>query len=241
MIIKTSRIKTIETIVWMTVIVFVGLMIASTARAQISAQPANQFWATPLSTAGSLGLRTIGLADISGLLSFGNVTGSATCAQLPAFTGDITKSAGSCATTQNRAGDTTSATNPTTGNVGEVLSTSVSGTVMNSGTFQNLMSLSVTAGHWICSANYMEIDNASPNLVSSDIGIEISTTSLDTFNQNNVVENPFTSKLGYGNRIAAQPTNYNFTSTTTVYVVVYSEFTNGAINGSGTFLCQRIW
>ena len=64
-----------------------------------SSQAANQFVATPSSGSGAVALRTIAAADLPAISLTTGVTGTLQAAQEPAFTGDVTKAAGSLATT----------------------------------------------------------------------------------------------------------------------------------------------
>jgi hypothetical protein len=213
--------------------------------------------------------------------------GTLPCANTPASTGDVTSSAGSCATTVSAIqgtsvgaptgtagsaivlktsptlttptlttptanqgtfnqpiimGDTT-AGSPAAGQVGEVISTSATGVGMTNSsitpTVSNIESMSVTAGHWMCSA-VLQVTPSGGIAQSTAIGM--STTSA-TFGPSVGSAALAGTGAASGSAVNANATPYpfNFTSTTTLYGVVQTFFSAGSETGTSYLQCQRIW
>jgi hypothetical protein len=209
--------------------------------------------------------------------------GTLPCGNTPASTGDVTSSAGSCATTVSAIqgtsvgaptgtagsaivlktsptittptlttptanqgtfnqpiimGDTT-AGSPAAGQVGEVISASANTIGMTNSSLVNLESMSVTAGHWLCTATVNAIPSGGATAQATAVGV--STTSA-TFGAIGASANAGTgANAGSGVATATAPYPFNFTSTTTVYGVVQVYFTGGSETASSYLQCQRIW
>lgn len=225
-----------------------------------------------LTSVGTLGGGTMA-AGFTVPLSTVTLTGTLPCARHPAFTGDVTTSAGSCATsvaligakavgtptgtagtpvvlgtlgTLNQPtinqpitnGDTSAATNAAAGQVGEVIKGTVSTAAIN-GTPTTLGTLSITAGHWLCSS-------ALTTNAAGTTGAGTTYTQLGMSTVNNTfaafpgaMTGPAAAAtLGTSVNTPALP--FNFTGTTNVFIVAAASYA-GTMTANVYGQCQRIW
>lgn len=167
---------------------------------------------------------------------FATTTGTLTSGDLAVFdaNGNISDGGATCPAL----GDTTAATNPTAGNVGEVLSYSSSATAISNASNVNAASGSITAGHWLCWAHVQT--NPAGGAISADVAVSVSTVSA-SFNNSQAAEQASNSKANYPVRMTSGPVRYNATSTATLYAVVYAEYSAGTLTVDGNLMCERIW
>lgn len=136
------------------------------------------------------------------------------------------------------AGDTSAASNPVAGNIGETISYSLNNVAVASATNVNGAFGQIPAGHWMCWAHVRA--NPAAATVTADAAVSVSTVS-GTFNDVEGAEYPYQSKAGYPARINSGPTRYDSTSPATLYAVVYMEYSGGTLNINGKLACLRIW
>lgn len=135
-------------------------------------------------------------------------------------------------------GDTSSATNAATGQVGEVLKVSNTAVSLSNGVVANQASLSVTAGHWLCSANAAGLMSA--GTMTSQIAT-LSTTSGVLGGWPAYTQNGGTVISGATDTAVVPPQLFNFTVNTTLFLVVDINASGGSLTGDGYIVCQRIW
>ena len=168
--------------------------------------------------------------------SFGTTSGTLTSGDLAVFdsSGNIIDGG---ANTCSAVGDTTSATNPPAGNIGEILSSSVTNVSVSDHNTATLTSKSITAGHWLCWASIST--NPAGTTTQQDVGISVTTGS--SFANNASAEIPTSSLAGHGAAMTSPMVNFNFTTTTTLNAVAYTEFSVSTLTANSILSCQRIW
>lgn len=135
-------------------------------------------------------------------------------------------------------GDTSSATTPGVGHIGEVISASASSVALANATPTNIVSASVTAGHWSCGGNVGDsITAGSTNFFEG--GVSLTTATLPATGSAGFGISPATS--GTVNSVTVGPVYYNFTTTTTVYMVGEVSETGATQTAFANLSCQRIW
>lgn len=130
-------------------------------------------------------------------------------------------------------GDTTAATTPGAGYIGQtVTALQSSGISLTSGISTNITSMSVSAGHWMCGGTF-NINPTSGSINFAEGGVS---TASGSFSGPQTIAQSANVQLQF-----VMPTQfYNFTSTTTVYLVGMGSFTGGA-TGAGNEYCVRIF
>lgn len=219
----------------------------------------------------SVGTLTSGATGAGFTVNVGTstVSGTLPVANTSALTGDVTKSAGSSATTvakiqgttvttptgtgavvlgtaptinqPNLVGDTTAATNPAAGSVGETLVQTGSSTALTTNTITNLTSKSITAGHWSCYAYVV----TAPAGGSVTTALEVVLSTANNTMPATLGSFPSAAFIGGGgtgsvNTAQAGPIRIDPTATTTYYVNTNIIFTSTQ-SATGTLICQRIF
>ena len=205
----------------------------------------------------------------------GSLTGNVTCAHNDGpYTGDITKTQGSCATTVtgiqgtavgtptgtassavvlatsptittptinqlNWVGDTTSATNPTAGSVGERLSASTNAVPVSSGVATTLISRSITAGHWACTGSGATVPTGTTTTSITELTLSLTTNTNGVQPAQTYL--PFAAAGSVSVIAGLAPIEYDFTTTTTVYLVADVTFAVSTMGVGGSLTCQRVW
>lgn len=137
-------------------------------------------------------------------------------------------------------GDTTSATNPTAGRVGEVLSSNVTTQAISSNTNTQVTSISATAGHWLCWGALYTHPASGTTTANAEVAVSTTTATLPatvpgtSFYNSSVAAN---GQLGF----TTGPIAYNFTSTTTVYLNGEVNYAVSTLTVDGDLRCLRIW
>jgi len=221
----------------------------------------------------SVGVLTSGATGSGFTINLGasTVSGTLPVANTAAETGDVTKPSGSSATTvakiqgttvstptgtgsvvlqaaptinqPNVVGDTTAATNPAAGSVGETLTQTGGSTAITSNTITNLTSKSITAGHWNCNVYIVTTPAGSTVTTSMEGALSTANNTLPTTLGAFPSAAFLVSGGGAGgiNTIDVGPVRIDPTATTTYYVNVTIIFTTSTMNATGTLICQRIF
>jgi hypothetical protein len=136
-------------------------------------------------------------------------------------------------------GDTSSATTPGAGKIGEVLTAGpVAGVALTNSTVVNITSLSVTPGHWRC-IGWMQVNpSSSSNVQGTQGGISTSNSAIPG---GTVGFSTLSGTLAIIGAMPIGPVYENFTSTTTLFVNEEAFFSTGTAAGGGALQCERIW
>ena len=127
-------------------------------------------------------------------------------------------------------GDTSAATNAAAGQVGEIIPCSAAGVGLANGSPGNICLANVTAGHWMCTGSIFATGTL--NSFIGSINLTSTANASAPFDISYVSSNSSLSA-------AMPPRNFNFTSTTPVYLV--AQISGSSISGTGQMYCQRIW
>jgi hypothetical protein len=173
------------------------------------------------------------------------LTGALQAAQEPAHTGQMTNSAGSLATVVNSVTGTATNDNATAGNVGEYKETIVlqaSQVALTAATPATAVTLSLPAGDWDVSA--IGIFNPAGTTTFNYVSISLSLTTnvLDT-TSGRFVQNPYPAGFNAGGVNVALPVpsyRFSFSTTTSVFLVLQSNFATSTMGGYGILKARRM-
>ena len=130
---------------------------------------------------------------------------------------------------------TTTNDSTTAGNVGEVITSTVSAVAISDVTLTNITSLSLTAGDWDVSGNISYVPAASTTI--AQINGSISTTSAT--NSADLFQFVGTFLTGYTSALAVPTRRISISGTTTVYLVGLCDYGVSTLTASGTIYARR--
>jgi len=135
-------------------------------------------------------------------------------------------------------GDTSAATNAAAGQVGEVLSITSSPVSLTSSVTSNVVSKSITAGHWMCGGQGQAVPSGG-SVTGSVMTLSTSTGVLGVA--------PFFAQTGAGQGTGATVTAntgtwlFNTSTTVTLFAVANVTVSGGTVTDTATIQCTRIW
>lgn len=137
-------------------------------------------------------------------------------------------------------GDTSAATNAAAGQVGEVLSATATAGMNTGGALINIVSKSITAGHWMCQAQLQATPTS--NSISNAV------VSINFVSSGSLGSAPFSAQTGGGVSGATSTANtgawlFNTSTTVTANLVALANTPGGtgSISGTGFISCLRVW
>jgi hypothetical protein len=137
------------------------------------------------------------------------------------------------------AGDITVATTPGTGNVGELVSQTAAAQAISSATPTNLTSKSIPSGHWACNG-YIKTNPAGSTTQSSVAGsLSQTTATMGSGMAAQVV--PSSVAAGLGETLNFGPSEFNFASPTTLFVVGSATYAASTLTADAGLFCSRVW
>lgn len=140
----------------------------------------------------------------------------------------------------------TTSSNATAGNVGEYVSSTIvqgSAVALTNATTTNVASITLTAGDWDVSANLQYLFGASTTFLTLISGVSSTSATFagnDTFTQFSANTNQAPNS---GLLVITQPTpivRYSLASTTTIYMLAFSNFATSTLSAYGTIRARRI-
>lgn len=136
---------------------------------------------------------------------------------------------------------TTTNNNPNAGVVGERIASDVpygtSGVTMTSATSNTIASVSLTAGDWVCEAQFTYTGNVTGTI---DIQTCLNTSTTMLNDGYTAYESGKTINVNQPHSIALIARRYSIASTTTVYLLGYPTYTGTTMVGGGALACIRI-
>jgi hypothetical protein len=134
-------------------------------------------------------------------------------------------------------GDVTSKTTPGVGFVGEPLSSSNATQAITTATVTNTLSQSIPAGHWRCFGSIRT--NPAGGTTQSQVVVEVGTNSTPTLT--NLPPEAFGNATAAGITVGliSGPWYFNFTTSTTVFVVAFVNYASSTLTINSQLNCDR--